>query len=74
MKSISFRSRIADRWHPSIVFYNDKLHIVKDYSTQSVTNTLKMKIPRDAKYVKVADLYTLDNIKRGISIYVKSRN
>ena len=73
MKSISFASKIADRWHPSIVFYDDKLHIVKDYKKDSATNRLKIKIPEDAKYIKVADLYTLDNIKRGISIYLKRR-
>ena len=73
MKSISFSSKIADRWHPSLVFYDDKLHIVKDYKQDSATNRLKIEIPVDAKYVKVADLYTLDNIKRGISIYLIAR-
>ena len=73
MKSISFSSKIADRWHPSLIFYDDKLHIVKDYKKDSATNRLKIKIPMDAKYVKVADLYTLDNIKRGISIYLIAR-
>jgi len=73
MKTISFSSKIADRWHPSVVFYDDKLHIVKDYKEDSATNRLKIKVPEDAKYVKVADLYTLDNIKRGISIYLIGR-
>ncbi len=70
MKSISFSSKMADRWFPSIVFYDNKLHIVQDFQKDSATNRLKLKIPEDAKYAKVADLYTLDNIKRGISIYL----
>ncbi|MDA7848237.1 hypothetical protein N8972_01980, partial [Sulfurospirillum sp.] len=73
MKTISFSSKIADRWHPSIVFYDEKLNIVKDYKKDSATNRLKIKIPVDAKYAKVADLYSLDNIKRGISIYLIGR-
>ena len=73
MKSISFVSKIADKWHPSVVFYDNKLHIVKDYKKDSKTNRLKLKIPRDTKYVKIADMYTLDNIKRGMSIYLKRR-
>jgi len=73
MKSISFASKIADRWHPSIVFYDDKLHIVKDYQKDKVTNRLKIKVPSEAQYVKVSDMYTLDNIKRGISIYLRER-
>ncbi len=73
MKTISFASKLVDKWHPSIVFYDDKLHIVKDYKKKSPTNRLKIKIPIDAKYVKISDLYTLDNIKRGISIYLIGR-
>ena len=73
MKSISFVSKIADKWHPSIVFYNDKLHIVKDFQKDKVTNRLKIKVPSEAQYVKVSDIYTLDNIKRGISIYLRKR-
>ena len=70
---MSFSSKIADRWHPSLIFYDDKLHIIKDYKKDSEINRLKIKIPTDAKYVKVTDLYTLDNIKRGISIYLTAR-
>lgn len=73
MKSISFASKLADRWHPSIVFFDDKLHIISDYKKKSATNRLKLKIPRDVKYIKITDLYALDNIKRGISIYLKRR-
>jgi hypothetical protein len=74
MKSISFRSRIADKWHPSIVFYDKELQVVKDYRNDDVANTLKLNIPQSATYVKINDIYTLDNIKRGISVYLKSRN
>lgn len=74
MKSVFFRSKIADKWHPYIVFYDEKLHIIKDYQKDEVLNRLRLIIPKDAKYVKVADMYTLDNIKRGLSIYLKSNN
>jgi len=73
MKSILLSSSIADKWYPSLVFYDEKLNIVKDYRQDHTTNRLKIRIPVDAKYVKVADLYTLDNIKRGISIYLTGR-
>ncbi|MBL0686317.1 MAG: hypothetical protein JJV95_00480 [Sulfurospirillum sp.] len=74
IKSISFVSRLVDRWHPSIIFYDDKLHITRDYKKDSITNKLKLEIPIDTKYIKVTDLYTLDNIKRGISVYLVKRN
>ncbi len=74
IKTISFSSKIADRWHPSIIFYSDKLHIISDYRKDSPTNRLKLPVPIDAKYIKVSDLHTLDNIKRGISVYLTSRD
>lgn len=74
MKSISFVSKLADKWHPNIVFFDQKLHIVSDYQKDEVTNKLKLRIPTDSRYVKIADMYTLDNIKRGISVYLRSKN
>lgn len=74
MKTISFVSKIADKWHPNIVFFDEKLHIVSDYRKDEVTNKLKLRIPINSRYVKIADMYTLDNIKRGITIYLRSKN
>lgn len=74
MKTVSIVSKIADKWHPKIVFFDEKLHIVKDYQKDGVANKLKLRVPIDAKYVKIADMYTLDNIKRGISVYLRSTN
>ena len=73
MKSISIRTKIADRWHPSVVFFDEKLNVVKNYKKDSVVKSVKLKIPASAKYVKISDIYTLDNIKRGILVYIKSR-
>lgn len=72
MKSVSFRSKLADKWHPYVVFYDSKLHIIKDYQKDEVASMLKLVVPKNAKYVKVADIYTLDNIKRGLSVYLNS--
>lgn len=74
IKSISFRSHIADKWYPSIIFFDKQLQVVKDYRNDNVVNRLKITIPESAKYVKINDIYTLDNIKRGISVYLKSIN
>lgn len=73
IKSISIVSKIADKWHPSIIFFDEKLHIVKNYQKDKVTNKLKLRVPTDAKYVKITDMYTLDNIKRGVSVYLRSK-
>ncbi len=74
MKTISLESKLADRWHPSLVFYNKKLDIIKDHKENKVANRLKIKIPIDAKYVKISDMHTLDNIKRGVSVHLSRRD
>jgi len=74
MESISFVSKVADKWHPNIVFFDEKLYIVRDYRRDEVTNRLKLRIPIDTKYIKISDMYTLDNIKRGISVYLRNKN
>lgn len=74
VSSLSFRSKIADKWFPNIVFFDTDLQVIKDYKKHEVTNSLKIQVPQGAKYAKVNDIYTLDNIKRGLSVYLKSKN
>lgn len=72
--SVSFRSKIADKWFPNIVFFDTHLQVIKEYKKHEVTNSLKIRVPQGAKYAKINDIYTLDNIKRGLSVYLKSKN
>lgn len=71
---ISIHSKLADRWYPSIVFYDKSLHVISYYTRQDVVNFVKLDIPVGAKYLKIDDVYTLDNIKRGLSLYLYSKN
>lgn len=73
-QSISFRSKLADHWYPNIVFFDAALHVIDEYVGEEKQNSLKLDVPKDAKYVKITDLYTLDNIKRGLSVYLRNRN
>ncbi len=70
-KNIIINSKRADRWHPSIVFFDEKLNMVKSYKQESVVKRLKLEVPLNSKYVKISDFYTLDNIKRGLSIKIQ---
>jgi hypothetical protein len=72
-KSISLRSKLADRWHPSVVFYDNNLNVISFYEKDEVVNFVKIDIPKSVKYVKIGDIYTLDNIKRGLSLYLVSK-
>jgi len=72
-KSLSLRSKIADRWYPSIIFYDKSLNVLQFYKKDEVVDAVKIDIPKNAKYVKIGDIYTLDNIKRGLSLYLVSK-
>lgn len=69
---LKLKSHRIDHWFPYIVFYDKNMNIVSYYEDKNMQKSLKLSIPQEAKYVKIDDIYTLDNIKRGLSIYLFS--
>ncbi len=69
-KSLIVKSSKANSWHPYIVFYDKDLKILNNISKEIKSYNESLNIPRDAKYVKISDVYTLENLKRGLSIYI----
>ena len=69
-KSIKIASLGANRWHPYIVFYDSNLKILDNYAKERRSYNITLKVPRNARYIKISDLYTLQNIKRGLKITV----
>ncbi len=70
-RSISIDSKNGNIWHPYIVFYDEELRILDNYTKERKSYNVSLKIPRHAKYVKISDLYTLENIKRGLKIHIR---
>ena len=70
-RSVSIDSKNGNIWHPYIVFYDDELRILDNYTKERKSYNASLKIPRNAKYVKISDLYTLENIKRGLKIHIR---
>ncbi len=67
-RQIKIVSMGGNRWHPYIVFYDRNLKIVGNYTKERKSYNISLKIPSGAQYIKIADLYTLQNLKRGIKI------
>ncbi len=61
----------SDQWFPDVVFFDASLNVLSDTKSQESSKTLKLKVPQNALYLKIADTVMLDNIKRGLSITVK---
>jgi len=70
-RSLSIDSKKGNIWHPYIVFYDSDLQILDNYTKEKKSYNVSLKIPRNAKYVKISDLYTLENIKRGLKIHIR---
>ena len=64
-------SRILNHWFPYIVFYDKHLNVLKSIKKNGVYKGFRSDVPRGTKYIKIDDVYTLLNIKRGLSVIVK---
>lgn len=58
----------GNSWRPNIVFYDDELNVLKLYKKDSFTKFLRVQIPQNTKYIKIDDLYSLANLKKGIKV------
>jgi len=67
-RSAKIVSLAGNRWHPYVVFYDSNLKILGNYTKAGRSYNITLKVPRGASYLKIADLYTLQNIKRGLKI------
>jgi len=70
-KTLKILSRKLNNWYPYIVFYDKHLTVLQVVKKDRVFRGLTMNIPESTRYMKVTDLYTLINIKRGLSIITK---
>lgn len=71
VQRVTLSSLRGNNWYPYIAFYDSSLRLLKVYKRDRKTWELTVKPPRDAVYIKVADLYTLKNIKDGFRILSK---
>ena len=70
-KEIYIVSRTLNKWLPYVVFYDEHLNILKVSKEDKVYRNITLSIPENTKYIKITDLYTLFNIKRGLSVLIK---
>jgi hypothetical protein len=69
--TITFWAHASDYWSPKISFYTQNLQLIKMIEEDKKTQTIKLKPPKTAAYMKVEDKYTLENIKRGLSVLIE---
>ena len=70
--TINISSNHANNWFPSISFYDQSLALIKVQKIDEKTTQLDVSVPSNAVYMKVTDIYTLKNIKNGLSFEVNT--
>ncbi|MDX1808466.1 MAG: hypothetical protein R3331_02890 [Sulfurospirillaceae bacterium] len=73
-KSIKIKTSFSDHWYPLVLFLDRGLHLISQTKINERTYGITLKVPKDCKYIRIGDIYTLDNIKHGLSVYLKSNN
>jgi len=73
VRVVAINSSRANRWHPDIVFYDRYLNVLDNFSKDRKSYNVQLKVPVDAWYMKVSDLYTLENLGHGLTVYLANR-
>lgn len=65
-------SNKMNSWVPKMSFYDSELNSLGTIETDRIYEGIKVAVPKNSKYVKISDRYSLSNIKRGISITISN--
>ena len=62
-------SKGRNRWYPRVSYYAAQLHLVKVLTRDKRSYDITLVIPKNAKYIKIADIYTMKNIKDSLVLH-----
>lgn len=71
--SIEIRASISDTWFAKIRFLDVNLGLLEEISLDEKRYEMKLDIPEFAKYMIIDDKYSLENIKRGLNLYLNAK-
>ena len=66
IRGLEVQSSRRNHWYPYISYYDASLHLVKLLKRDRVYKSISLLIPKNAKYMKISDLYTLKNLRDGL--------
>jgi len=65
---IKIKTKKIDYWHPSVWFYDKSLNLLNYRKINRKVTNLTLSIPPACKYIKIIDIYSGENFKRGIIV------
>jgi len=60
ISKLRVESSFRNSWYPYIAFYDNSLHLLKVIRKDSKTRYLNLKIPKNATYMKISDMYSIE--------------
>lgn len=71
IRMLKIRSSRRNKWYPYIAYYDASLHLLKLLKREKVYREITLKMPKNAKYIKISDMYTLKNVKDELLLFPK---
>lgn len=71
--SIDIRASLSDNWFAKIRFLDENLGLLEEILLDEKRYELKLNVPEFAKYIIIDDKYSLENIKRGLNLYLNGK-
>lgn len=71
IRSLKIKSSIRNRWYPYIAYYDASLHLLNIVKKNKIYKNLTLAIPKNAKYIKISDMFTLKNVRDSLVLYPK---
>ncbi len=68
VKRLKIVSSRRNNWYPYIAYYNSSLHLLKIIKEDTRYRSIKLEIPKEAKYIKISDSYSLKNVKDELTL------
>jgi len=69
IKELKIVSSRRNHWYPYIAYYDSSLHLLKVIKEDERYSSMKLEIPKQAKYIKISDLYSLKNVKDALTLH-----
>jgi hypothetical protein len=63
IRKLRILSKGRNNWYPRIVYFDSNLHLIRVINRDKKSYDITLAIPKNAKYIKISDIYTMKNIK-----------
>ena len=72
MEVITIATSRRNSWYPYIAYYDKSLNLLKVIRRDRRSKRITIKVPSQAKYMKISDIYTLKNVTEDLVLYPRS--